>query len=87
MHDDDYGRLLEDLEYELLSGGGPAGVLGLTRVTLRLLASLTSSGLVAAVEGVYTPTMPDGPSATRGARATIAGAQRSATRRARSRGR
>ena len=28
MRDDDYGRLLEDLEHELLSGGGPVGVLG-----------------------------------------------------------
>jgi|SRR5450755_1297860 O-methyltransferase len=55
MRDDDYGRLLEDLEHELLSGVGPAGVLGLTRVTLRLLASLGPSGLVASVEGVYAP--------------------------------
>jgi len=53
MRDDDYGRLLEDLEHELLSGGGPVGVLGLTRVTLRLLSSLGPSGLVASVEGVY----------------------------------
>jgi hypothetical protein len=59
MVDNDYGRLLEDLEHELLSGGGPAGVLGLTRVTLRLLASLGPSGLIAAVEGVYAPAQQD----------------------------
>jgi len=55
MRDDDYAKLLEDLEHELLSGAGPAGVLGLTRVTLRLLASLAPSGLSAAVEAIYAP--------------------------------
>jgi hypothetical protein len=43
MRDEDYARLLEDLERELLAGAGPAGVLGLTPVTLRLLASLPTA--------------------------------------------
>jgi len=59
MRDEDYAKLLEDLERELLAGAGPAGVLGLTPVTLRLLASLAPSGLDAAVEGVYAPVMLD----------------------------
>jgi hypothetical protein len=45
MRDEDYAKLLEDTEQERLAGAGPAGVLGLTPVTLRLLASLAPSGL------------------------------------------
>ncbi len=59
MRDEDYARLLEDTERELLAGAGPAGVLGLTPVTLRLLASLAPSGLTGAVEAVYTPAADD----------------------------
>ncbi|HVB43890.1 MAG TPA: class I SAM-dependent methyltransferase [Streptosporangiaceae bacterium] len=55
MRDEDYARLLEDTERELLAGAGPAGLLGLTPVTLRLLASLALSGLARAVEAVYAP--------------------------------
>lgn len=55
MRDEDYARLLEDTERELLAGAGPAGVLGLTPVTLRLLASLAPGGLARAVEAVYAP--------------------------------
>jgi O-methyltransferase len=55
MRDEDYARLLEDTQRELLAGAGPAGVLGLTPVTLRLLASLTASGADRAVEAVYAP--------------------------------
>ena len=55
MRDEDYAKLLEDTQHELLGGAGPAGVLGLTPVALRLLASLGSSGLGAAVEAVYAP--------------------------------
>jgi hypothetical protein len=36
MRDEDYAKLLDDLERELLAGAGPAAVLGLTPVTLRL---------------------------------------------------
>jgi O-methyltransferase len=56
MRDEDYCRLVADLEDELLSGGGQAGMLGLTRVTLRLLASLAPAGLTRAVEAIYAPT-------------------------------
>ena len=31
MRDEDYAKLLEDTQRELLAGAGPAGVLGLTR--------------------------------------------------------
>jgi O-methyltransferase len=55
MRDEDYAKLLEDTEQELLAGAGPARVLGLTPVTLRLLASLAPSGLGRAVEAVYAP--------------------------------
>jgi len=53
MRDDDYAKLLEDTQHELLADAGPAGVLGLTPITLRLLASLAPSGLDRAVEAVY----------------------------------
>jgi O-methyltransferase len=59
MRDEDYAKLLEDTEQELLAGAGPVGVLGLTPVTLRLLASLAPSGLGLAVEAVYAPAADD----------------------------
>jgi hypothetical protein len=59
MRDEDYAKLLEDTQHELLAGAGPAGVLGLTPVTLRLLASLAPAGLDRAVEAVYTLAAPD----------------------------
>ena len=55
MRDEDYARLLEDTQHELLAGVGPAAVLGLTPVTLRLLASLAAGGLDRAVDAVYAP--------------------------------
>ena len=55
MRDEDYAKLLEDTQHELLAGAGPAGVLGLTPVTLRLLASLAPSGLDRAIEAIYAP--------------------------------
>ena len=58
MRDDDYAKLLDDTQHELLSGAGPAGVLGLTPVTLRLLASLAPAGLDRAVQAIYTPAVP-----------------------------
>jgi O-methyltransferase len=51
----DYAKLLEDLEIELTSGARSVGILGLSRITLRLLASLAPSGLAAAVKAVYVP--------------------------------
>jgi hypothetical protein len=55
MRDEDYVKLLDDLQNELLTDAGPVGMLGLTPVTLRLLRSLASSGLDGAVEAVYAP--------------------------------
>jgi O-methyltransferase len=54
MRDEDYAKLLEDTQRELLATGGPAGVLGLTPVALRLLASLATAGLDRAVTAIYT---------------------------------
>ncbi|MGH3288865.1 MAG: class I SAM-dependent methyltransferase [Streptosporangiaceae bacterium] len=59
MRDEDFAKLLEDTEHELLADRGPVGVLGLTPVTLRLLASLAACGLARAVEAVYTPAADD----------------------------
>jgi O-methyltransferase len=59
MRDQDYGELLGDLHCELLAGAGPTGVLGLTPVTVRLLASLASSGLAGVVEAAFAPRPPD----------------------------
>lgn len=53
MHDVDYSKLLEDVEYELLRGERRAAILGLTGVTLRLIASLAHAGLDSAVEAIY----------------------------------
>jgi O-methyltransferase len=53
MHAEDYAKLVEDLERELLSGACSIGVLGLTSVTLRLLVAVAASGLAWAVEAVY----------------------------------
>src|SRR6266511_6365358 len=52
MHADDYAKLIEDLEHELLHGTRSVAVLRLTTVTLRLLASLAPSGLLPAVKAV-----------------------------------
>ena len=59
MRDEDYAKLLDDTQHELLAGVGPAGILGLTPVTLRLLASLVPSGLARAIEAVYAPQADD----------------------------
>lgn len=53
MCPEDFAKLLEDLEHELLSGARSVGVLGLTSVTLKLLASLAPSGLTSTVAAVY----------------------------------
>ena len=55
MRDGDYAKLLEDTQGELLGGARPVAVLGLTPVTLRLLASLAPAGLDRAVQAVYVP--------------------------------
>jgi hypothetical protein len=53
VNTDDYAKLLADLEVELLAGARSVGILGLTRVALRLLDSLTSSGLIGMVGAIY----------------------------------
>lgn len=54
MQDTDYTKLLEDLEREVLASSKPSiGVLGLTSITLRLLASLTPSGFIRSVKAIY----------------------------------
>lgn len=53
MRSEDYAKLLEDVEREILRGARSIGILGLTTVTFRLLESLTPSGLVSTIGGVY----------------------------------
>ncbi len=54
MRDDDYAKLVADTRRALLAGAGPVAVLGLTPVTLRLLASV-APGVNRAIEAVYVP--------------------------------
>lgn len=53
MQADDFAKLLEDVEREILAGARPVGVLGLTTTALRLVSALAGSGLLTAVEAVY----------------------------------
>jgi O-methyltransferase len=53
MRAEDYAKLLEDVEYGLCRGVRSLGILGLTPITMKLLRSLTPSGLVRSVEAVY----------------------------------
>jgi hypothetical protein len=62
VRDEDYAKLLEDTERELLADARRAGLLGLTPVTLRLLASLAPSGLNSAIEAIYVPQVAGAPS-------------------------
>lgn len=55
MRPEDFAKLLQDVQHELLCGARSVGILGLTSVTLDLLASLTPSGLVSAVVATYVP--------------------------------
>lgn len=55
MRDEDYAKLLEDTQRELLAGPGAVAVVGLTPVTLRLLASLAAVGLDRAVQAIFAP--------------------------------
>lgn len=56
MRAEDYAKLSEDLERELMAGARSVAILGLTSTALRLLASLTVTGLQAVLTGVYAPT-------------------------------
>jgi len=54
VRETDYVELLQDVEREVLASSKPSvGVLGLTGITLRLLASLTPSGLIQSVQAIY----------------------------------
>jgi O-methyltransferase len=53
MKADDFAKLLDDVQRELLAGAWPFGIVGLTPTTLRLLDCLAGSGLLTAVEAVY----------------------------------
>jgi O-methyltransferase len=55
MKDEDFAKLLEDLETELLRGAQSVAVLGWTRTTLRLLGSLAATGLVPQVSAIFAP--------------------------------
>lgn len=57
MKDQDFAKLAEDTEAELLAGASSVGVLGATQVTLRLLERLRASGLVEKWPAVYTPSL------------------------------
>lgn len=54
MQQNDYNKLIEDVEYEIFTGSRSISILGLTKVTLQILSSLTSVGLVNIVEAIYT---------------------------------
>jgi O-methyltransferase len=55
MHTQDVVKLLADLEHELLSGARLVGILGLTSVTVEILASLAPSGLASTIVAAYVP--------------------------------
>lgn len=55
MRDEDFAKLIEDIEEAILSGARRAAILGFTVVTTRILSTLASSGLIAAIEGIYVP--------------------------------
>lgn len=57
MHPDHRKQLLTETESAILAGQ-QVGLLGLTEVALELLRNLSSSGLVAAIEGIYTSKPP-----------------------------
>lgn len=55
MHPNDYAKLIEDVEHELLMGSRSVGILGLTNVTLQILNSLAPVGLTSMIEAIYVP--------------------------------
>src|SRR5215472_13848532 len=54
MHAEDYAKLVEDLEQELVAGARSVAILGMTDITLHLVASLASASLQTVLTGVYT---------------------------------
>lgn len=53
MRTEDFTKLLDDVQAELLRGAQRLGILGLTPTALRMIESLASSGLLTAVEAIY----------------------------------
>ncbi|HEU5383925.1 MAG TPA: TylF/MycF/NovP-related O-methyltransferase [Ktedonobacteraceae bacterium] len=53
MHPNDYIKLMEDVEQELLLGRRSIGILGVTTVTLQILRSLAPTGLLEAIRAIY----------------------------------
>lgn len=53
MRSDDFTKLLDDVQRELIAEARHLAILGLTTTTLRLLDALTASGLLTAVDAVY----------------------------------
>lgn len=60
MRSDDFAKLVDDTEREVLATGGRVGILGLTSVTLALLDRFARSGVISAVKGVHASKAPDG---------------------------
>lgn len=58
MHDDDFAKLIEDLEAALLQGAATTAILGATPTALRLLARLAATGLDSCIRGIYTDQPP-----------------------------
>ncbi len=54
METEQFSKLLEDVEQQILGGAQSVGVLGLTTVTLRLLSSLQASGFLSPINAIYT---------------------------------
>lgn len=57
MTQDDYAKLLEDAEREILNGSRSVGILGFTTTTFRLLESLSLSGCISTVEAIYSSSL------------------------------
>ena len=58
MRPEDFTKLADDVEAELLHGATSVAILGATSTALRLLEQLASSGLDRCVHGIYTATPP-----------------------------
>jgi O-methyltransferase len=55
MHPEDYAKLLDDINQELLRGCNSIAILGLTPVTLQLLASFATLSYSHCVRAIYSP--------------------------------
>jgi hypothetical protein len=75
MRADDFAKLREDLEQELIAGARRVGILGLTDVALRLLDGLAVSGLIDAIDGIFTASVENLPATMRVPVMTMQGLQ------------